>query len=161
MLCIPSLLKILMARKELSCPDCLMSKLGAFSTSPTVCMYCVFMDRHSLCILALHVFLYMYVWSRNKKPSATSWLGLQLREFGHCAMKTCQTCRKRRSHGQATSHTTVLAKSLSITGNNHSCGCIRHVCQHSKYIHTVGVLMIQMSQLLGLGVLKHADLLYM
>lgn len=43
-------------------------------------------------IQPMYVASHMYVCSRNKKPSASSWLGLELREFGHYAMKTCQTC---------------------------------------------------------------------
>lgn len=38
----------------------------------------------------------------NRRPSAASWLGLELGEFSHNALKNGQTCRKRRGQSEVT-----------------------------------------------------------
>lgn len=48
---------------------------NCFTDAFMVCVY--------VCTEAAHIHLYVYVCDRNEKTSATSWLGLELREFGH------------------------------------------------------------------------------
>lgn len=42
----------------------------------------------------------------NRRPSAASWLGLELGEFSRNAVKTCQTCRKRRGQSEVAARLT-------------------------------------------------------
>lgn len=80
-----------------------------------VCVYTC--AKSSYIYVCLHVCV-----TENKKPSATSWLGLELREFGHSAMTTCQTCtrlrERHRSLSQATNNTYAEAKSPKLNDKN-------------------------------------------
>ena len=76
-----------------------------------------------------HTSLYMYVWTERKKPSATYWLGLELREFwplSHDNLPDLQPglAERQRSPSQTAtqkqyvhgSQVAALQRAISITG---------------------------------------------
>lgn len=120
-------------------------------------------------IQSMYVFLYMSVCSRNKKPSASSWLGLELREFGHYAMKTCQTCTSLAERGGVRAkpphiqhaHRSQITKVATLLNFHHWRELflwLYQTCVHKVCVY-MGVLLFPI-QSLGLGVVKHADSMY-
>lgn len=132
-------------------PDWLMSitDLGMFYTCQTVLTYFVCI----MCAQSLHTYTYASLYMYVCEPSATSWLGLELREFGHQAKTTCQTCTRLAERQSEPSHHTnntyteakspklngnnqyaTLQWAIFITGENCLCGRLRHICTQ-KSLH--------------------------